>query len=101
MGCNPCAVKGPDYGAIARDQGAANLNSAIAGQNLSNPNTFTPYGSSQWTDAGFTTLADGTQIPNRPTLTETLSDPELQKLNLSNQAQVSSLQALNAAMPNI
>lgn len=100
MGCNPCSTPDtPDYAQIARDQGAANLNAAIAGQNLSNPNTYTPYGSSVWTDNGYTLDKDGNKIPNRATLTQTLSPAELEKLNLSNQAQATSLHYLNQALP--
>jgi hypothetical protein len=100
MGCNPCSTPDtPDYGQIAKEQGAANLNASIAGSNLSNPNTFTPYGSQQWTETGYTVGSNGEQIPNRPTLTQTLSPAELEKLNLSNKAQATSLNYLNQALP--
>jgi hypothetical protein len=100
MGC--CSTPPtPDYAQAAREQGAANLNSAVAGSNLSNPNTYTPYGNQVWTETGYTTGTNGEQIPNRPTLTQTLSPAELEKLNLSNSAQIGSLQALNEALPGI
>ena len=78
------APAAPDYAAAAQAQGAANVETARTQSLLNNPNTYTPYGSQVWTDNG-----DG-----RPTLTQTLSPDEAQKLGLSDTAQIGALQAL-------
>ncbi len=102
MGCNPCSTpETPDYTQIAKDQGAANATGAINSSRLSNPNTVTPYGSQFWEEGGQGVDAQGNPVMGRPLLTQTLSPAELEKLNLSNNAQISSLNMLNTAMPNI
>ena len=80
-----------DYTAAAKEQGAANTETAIAQSKMNNPNMVTPYGNSSYTMG-----ADG-----RPILTQTLSPAEQGKLDTSNQVQQSSLDILNKDMPNI
>lgn len=46
----------PDYAGQARTQGAANLQSTIAGGILNRPNEYTPYGSKKWTQTGTYTV---------------------------------------------
>jgi hypothetical protein len=91
----------PDYVGAAQAQGAANLSSALASSYLSNPNISTPTQTTTWSEGATTTDKDGNVIPGRPTMTTMLSPAELQKLNLTTQAQMSSLGTLNDAMPNI
>lgn len=91
----------PDYKGAAQAQGAANLSSALASSYLSNPNISTPTSSTTWTEGATTTDKDGNIIPGRPTMTTMLSAPELQKLNLTTNAQIGSLDTLNQAMPAI
>lgn len=76
----PSTPKAPDYAAAAKEQGAANLNSAIATNYLNQANQVTPQGTLTYsydTTKG-NTLPDGTIIP-QTTVTTTLS-PEQQQL---------------------
>lgn len=61
----------PDYGAAATAQGAANVESAVAGSRLNNPNVINPYGSQTW--------VEGATDTSRPTMVQELS-PEQQSL---------------------
>lgn len=61
----------PDYGAAATAQGAANVESAVAGSRLNNPNVINPYGSQTW--------VEGATDTSRPTMVQELS-PEQQAL---------------------
>lgn len=74
----------PDYNAAAKAQGAANVETAITQGHINNPTQITPYGTQ-------TTTWNG----NDPTITQTLSPDEQSKLDLSNRAQIGSLEALN------
>jgi hypothetical protein len=74
----PKAPEAPDYAGAAREQGTANLNSAIATNTLGRINQITPQGTISYEDTGSYTLPDGTVIP-RQTATTTLS-PDQQKL---------------------
>jgi hypothetical protein len=85
------APPAPDYTQAAKDQGAANLETAKTQALLNNPNMVTPYGSSMYTMG-----PDG-----RPTMTQTLSPAEQAKLDASDQAQKSILGILNGDMGNI
>lgn len=76
----PKAPAPPDYAAAAREQGTANVNSAIAGNFLNQADQKGPYGSLKYTydyDGGMT-LPDGTRIPR--TMVETILSPDQQKL---------------------
>jgi len=42
----------PDYAGAAREQGAANRETAIASSRLNNPNVINPYGTQTWTEGG-------------------------------------------------
>ena len=66
--CAPSPPPAPDYGAAAREQGAANLETARAQGRINNPNINNPYGTQTTTWEGDT-----------PTLTQTFS-PEQQAL---------------------
>jgi hypothetical protein len=81
----------PDYSQVAKDQGAANLEAAKQQSLMNNPNMYTPYGNQVYTMG-----PDG-----RPTLTQTLSPAEQQKLDAKNQAEMGALGLLNKDMPNI
>lgn len=70
-GGSPNAPASPDYNTAAQQQYQANLEAAIAGHNLSNPNIVNPYGTVTYTDP--------TTPGGRPTMTQTLS-PEQQAL---------------------
>ena len=65
------APDAPDYGAAATAQGAANVESAVAGSHLNNPNVINPYGSQTW--------VEGAASTDRPTMVQELS-PEQQGL---------------------
>jgi len=66
-----CAPDPPDYAAAAQQQGAANLDAAVAGSRLNNPNVINPQGTQTWTE--------GATGSDRPTMTQTYS-PEQQFL---------------------
>lgn len=53
---SPSPPPAPDYAAQARTQGAANLQSTIAGSILNRPNEVTPYGTKTWTPSGTYTV---------------------------------------------
>ena len=53
---SPSPPPAPDYAAQARTQGAANLQSTIAGSVLNRPDEITPYGTKRWTQAGTYTV---------------------------------------------
>jgi hypothetical protein len=74
----PRAPAPPDYAAAAKQQGEANLNSAIATNVMGRVNQITPDGSLTYQDIGFYTLPDGTRVPLTQ-MTTTLS-PGQQKL---------------------
>lgn len=74
----PKAPKPPDYAAAAREQGVANLNSAIGSNVMNQINQYGPTGSLTYKYDNFYTLPDGTKIPVA-TATTTLS-PEQQHL---------------------
>lgn len=61
----------PNYAAAAQAQGAANVESAVAGSRLNNPNVINPYGSQTW--------VEGATDTSRPTMVQELS-PEQQGL---------------------
>lgn len=61
----------PDYSAAATAQGAANVESAVAGSRLNNPNVINPYGSQTW--------VEGDTDTSRPTMVQEFS-PEQQGL---------------------
>lgn len=87
----PKAPKAPDYAAAAKEQGAANVTSAIATNFLNQANQVGPDGSLTYNYdyANAMTLPDGTRIP-LTTATTTLS-PEQQKLYDQNNQISSSL----------
>ena len=66
--CAPSPPKPPDYAAAAREQGAANLEAAVATGQINNPNVINPYGTQRVTWQG-----------HQPTLTQEFS-PEQQAL---------------------
>jgi hypothetical protein len=69
----------PDYAAAAKEQGTANVSSAIASNYLNQANQVGPYGSLTYSYSGNNiTLPDGSVVP-QTTATTTLS-PEQQKL---------------------
>jgi hypothetical protein len=72
-------------------QGENNLDVAKLQSLLNNPNTVTPFGSSQYTMG-----EDG-----RPVLTQTLSPAEQEKLNKSNKLGTGALDILQGNLPNI
>lgn len=74
----PSPPKTPDYRGAAEAQGEANLNSAIATNQLGRIDQVTPQGSIRYEDIGSYTLPDGTVIPRSQAVT-TLS-PDQQKL---------------------
>ena len=53
----------PDDAAAAREQGAANLEAAIATGILNRPNESTPFGTRRWNVTGYTPVG-GQQVPN-------------------------------------
>lgn len=61
----------PNYAAAAQAQGAANVESAVAGSHLNNPNVINPYGSQTW--------VEGATDTSRPTMVQEFS-PEQQML---------------------
>jgi len=61
----------PDYGAAAAAQGAANVETAVAGSRLNNPNVINPYGTQTW--------VEGATDTSRPTMVQELS-PEQEAL---------------------
>lgn len=61
----------PNYAAAAAAQGAANLESAVAGSRLNNPNVIAPTGTQMW--------VEGATESDRPTMVQELS-PEQQML---------------------
>lgn len=61
----------PDYGAAAAAQGAANVETAVAGSHLNNPNVINPYGTQTW--------VEGAASTDRPTMVQEFS-PEQQAL---------------------
>jgi hypothetical protein len=73
----PSPPPAPDYTGAAQAQGAANLDAAVAGSNLNNPNVNSPYGT--------TTYTPGATPSDRPTMTQTFS-PEQQALYNQNTA---------------
>ena len=85
--------KQPDYTQAAIAQGAANKETALAQALLNNPNTYTPFGSQTWSGP-----VDGT---GRPTLTQTLSPAEQEKLNQANRIQSGSLNILEGNLGNL
>lgn len=74
----PKAPKPPDYAAAAKEQGVANLNSAIGSNVMNQINQVGPTGSLSYAYDNFYTLPDGTKIPVA-TATTQLS-PEQQHL---------------------
>lgn len=80
----PKAPATPDYAGAAKEQGSANLNSAIATNTLGRIDQVTPQGSIKYTDTGSYTLPDGTTIP-RSTATTTLSGGEQALYDQNNQ----------------
>ena len=66
--CAPSPPRPPDYAAAAREQGAANLEAAVATGQINNPNVINPYGTQRVTWQG-----------HQPTLTQEFS-PEQQAL---------------------
>lgn len=82
----PKAPKAPDYAAAAKEQGAANLNSALATNYLNQPNQVGPDGSLSFSYdyAGGNRLPDGTIIP-RTTATTTLSPAQQRLYDQNNQ----------------
>lgn len=66
--CAPSPPPAPDYAGAAREQGAANKESAIASSRLNNPNVVNPMGTQTWTE--------GAADDDRPTLTQTFSPAE-------------------------
>lgn len=76
----PSTPKAPDYAAAAKEQGAANLNSALATNYLNQANQVTPQGTLTYSydKTGGQVLPDGTVIP-QTTVTTSLS-PEQQRL---------------------
>lgn len=90
----PSAPKAPDYAAAAQQQGVANVNSALATNQLNQVNQVGPDGSLTYshTANGGYTLPDGTVIPQY-TATTSLS-PEQQKLYDQNTQISSSLNDL-------
>lgn len=85
--------KGPDYGAAAQQQGAANRETAIAQSLLNNPNIVTPYGSQIYSGP--------VDASGRATMTQTLSPAEEEKLRRSNEIQLQSLGILGEDIPQI
>lgn len=67
----PSPPPAPDYTGAAQAQGAANVDAAVAGSNLNNPNVISPYGT--------TTYTPGATPSERPTMTQQFS-PEQQAL---------------------
>ena len=87
MGCNPCAGDSTDYAALARAQGAANVDTAKVEGALNRPDINTPQGAQKWSS-----IAD----PSSPTgfryqLDQTLQPAEQQKYDLGNQLALNSL----------
>lgn len=80
------APRPPDYAAAAREQGEANVNSAIASNFLNQVSQVGPNGSLTYTydQANGYTLPDGTRIPG-VTATTTLSPAQQQLLDQQNQ----------------
>lgn len=79
----PKAPAPPDYAAAAKQQGEANVNSAVATNVMGRLNQVTPDGSLTYQDAGSYTLPDGTKVPLQ-TMVTALS-PGQQKLYDQNQ----------------
>lgn len=89
--CSPSAPPAPDYNAAAQQQGAANLQTAIAQSVLNRPTEVTPYGTRSWTQSGTTRLdnLEGVPVTEIPNFTSNISfTPEGQALfNKGNQIQ--------------
>lgn len=77
--CAPSPPPAPDYAGAAKEQGAANLEAAMASSRLNNPNMYNPYGSQLWTEAGDT---------GRPTVVQTLSPAQQALLDSANAAKL-------------
>jgi hypothetical protein len=78
----PPAPPAPDYAGAAVAQGAANLESARATARLSNPNTYTPYGTQIVTYDGDTPTIRQTLTPTAQKTLEAQQNVELQLANL-------------------
>jgi hypothetical protein len=78
----PAAPPAPDYAGAAVAQGAANLESARATARLSNPNTYTPYGTQIVTYDGDTPTIRQTLTPTAQKTLEAQQNVELQLANL-------------------
>jgi len=78
----PAAPPPPDYAGAAVAQGAANLESARATARLSNPNTYTPYGTQIVTYDGDTPTIRQTLTPTAQKTLEAQQNVELQLANL-------------------
>jgi len=63
MGGKAKAPPPPDYAAAARQQGAANIDTAIAEGVMNRPTTITPYGRSTWNQTGQFTTPGGYVVP--------------------------------------
>ena len=81
----PAAPPPPDYAGAAVAQGAANLESARATARLSNPNTYTPYGTQIVTYDGDTPTIRQTLTPTAQKTLEAQQNVELQLANLGAQ----------------
>jgi hypothetical protein len=81
----PAAPPAPDYKGAAVAQGAANLESARATARLSNPNTYTPYGTQIVTYDGDTPTIRQTLTPTAQKTLEAQQNVELQLANLGAQ----------------
>jgi hypothetical protein len=78
----PAAPPAPDYAGAAVAQGAANLESARATARLSNPNTYTPYGTQIVTYDGDTPTIRQTLTPTAQKTLDAQQNVELQLANL-------------------
>lgn len=84
----PSAPEPPDYAAAAKQQGEANLNSALATNYLNQVNQVGPYGTLTYSyEPNGHQLPDGTWIPNTTVTTE-LSPEQQQLLSQNNQISV-------------
>ena len=81
----PAPPPAPDYTGAAVAQGAANLESARATARLSNPNTYTPYGTQIVTYDGDTPTIRQTLTPTAQKTLEAQQNVELQLANLGAQ----------------
>lgn len=59
----PDAPQPPNYVAASREQGAQNINAAVASGVMGHPDQVNPLGSQSWSQTGSYTLPDGTSIP--------------------------------------